>query len=57
MADEEDVEGISYLIRKGYAVIIDEQKFNEGYWLLSESIQQWEFMNEDDKKKYGFYDE
>ena len=57
MADEEDVEGISYLIRKGYAVIIDEQKFNERYWLLSESIQQWEFMNEDDKKKYGFYDE
>ena len=50
MADEEDVEGISYLIRKGYAVIIDEQKFNEGYWLLSESIQQWEFMNEDEKK-------
>ena len=56
-ADFDELESIAYNIRKGYAVITDEEAFTIAINRLYDSFQFWENMTEDDKKKYGFYDE
>jgi hypothetical protein len=55
--DIDEIEGIVYNIRKGYAIVTDEDEFTKSINSLYRSIRFWEDMTEDEKKQYGYYDE
>ena len=50
--DTDELEGIAYNIRKGYAVVTNENAFSRGITELYDSITFWDNMTEDEKKKY-----
>jgi hypothetical protein len=56
-ADFDELEAIAYNVRKGYAVITNEEEFTNSINSLYNSFQFWDDMTEEEKKKYGYYDD
>jgi len=50
--DTDELESIAYNIRKGYAVVTNEEAFTRSINSLYDSIQFWENMTKDEKKEY-----